>query len=712
MLKLTIIVPVYNCATLVEQCLNSIELIPEIEIIIIDDCSTDDSLRCIRNWIARQTFPNITLIANPTNLGAGATVNKGYDCAQGEYVMTLCDDDRLLVPISELISHLTGEDLVYYDLVTSVGKRHSGPTLPGSTKAYKRTIIGPTRRPNQNFGGDKVFYDQILAKNPTKKSTGLLLYYYNRPRQGSLMWQWESGLPETAHSTIDITIYTTAYNGYGKFLPQFTATVTAQTLPARGLVVLGPNHGATPADIANATNAGITILYNTETATMGAMHNMALETITTEWVLRIDIDDQLHPHATKEIQRKSQYDVVALQYTKITAPSAPAASAPSYLCIDTPLNWKRTHTPGYLAHKRCAQGHTIRHPDTDVPNFPLAFLFWQIGATQTHTDIPCALYIRRPDSHAAQTSKSQRAKYTEYIDAQAANAVRLRLGTGTGTSTPLLTVFTIMYNGYGRFLPQWCATMAAQTTPVCATIVLGRAHGATELEIATARTAPNVNIIIADTEDTMGTLLRIAARATTTSWALRVDADDILMPHAAAHIAQMAPKYDAIGLMYRKVTPRGQHIGPPAHSAIFPKLSDILKWRKKYELPGYLACRTHFYAQHPYEETEIPNYPFLFELAATATPVRWGQTSLVCVKCVKYPDSHGHTALASGTFAENYAVATQAKAQRIFEDSLPDTVPARVLRPTRFGSQYLSKGDTIDLPKEEFLLHLAAKEVA
>lgn len=190
-MKLSIIIPIYNTEQYILRCLNSIELRDDIELIIIDDSSSDNSVEIVESWLKEKQFPNVTFIKNIENTGVGLTVNKGYDIAKGEYVMTLCDDDYLLEPLSKMINELDGTDLVYYDLRINDGTvfhldNNTKTNWVGATKFYKKTIIGDTRRTEKRVFGDGDFYFEILKKEPTEKFTNIVFYHYDFPREDSL----------------------------------------------------------------------------------------------------------------------------------------------------------------------------------------------------------------------------------------------------------------------------------------------------------------------------------------------------------------------------------------------------------------------------------------------------------------------------------------------------------------------------------------------
>ena len=65
-----------------------------IELIIADDCSTDNSKKVIDNWLKKH--PNILFIPNVINLGNTKTFNNAVKHAKGDYFIDLAADDILL----------------------------------------------------------------------------------------------------------------------------------------------------------------------------------------------------------------------------------------------------------------------------------------------------------------------------------------------------------------------------------------------------------------------------------------------------------------------------------------------------------------------------------------------------------------------------------------------------------------------------------------
>lgn len=95
----TVIVPMYNHARYIEQCLDSVynEDYPNIELIIIDDGSKDLSFEIAKNW--RASHPgkfHRFHIEKQKNQGVCKTLNRLVSISEGEYIVLLASDDYLL----------------------------------------------------------------------------------------------------------------------------------------------------------------------------------------------------------------------------------------------------------------------------------------------------------------------------------------------------------------------------------------------------------------------------------------------------------------------------------------------------------------------------------------------------------------------------------------------------------------------------------------
>jgi glycosyltransferase involved in cell wall biosynthesis len=92
----TVICVCYNHARFIAEALDSVvnQTYPNIELIVIDDGSTDGSGRVIKKWMA--THPDATLIMNGKNLGYCKTFNKAFQISKGTFYVDLSADDVLM----------------------------------------------------------------------------------------------------------------------------------------------------------------------------------------------------------------------------------------------------------------------------------------------------------------------------------------------------------------------------------------------------------------------------------------------------------------------------------------------------------------------------------------------------------------------------------------------------------------------------------------
>ena len=93
--KVSVIIPVYNTEKFLRKCLDSVcnQTLQDIEIICINDCSTDGSLEILREYARKDN--RIKLIELLENCGAAKARNIGIDIAEGEYLGFIDSDDYI-----------------------------------------------------------------------------------------------------------------------------------------------------------------------------------------------------------------------------------------------------------------------------------------------------------------------------------------------------------------------------------------------------------------------------------------------------------------------------------------------------------------------------------------------------------------------------------------------------------------------------------------
>ncbi len=93
MIKVSVIMPVHNVEPYLRDCLDSIvgQTLKDIEIICVNDCSSDKSLDILKEYAANDT--RIIIMNNETKQGAAKSRNRGLNRASGEYLAILDSDD-------------------------------------------------------------------------------------------------------------------------------------------------------------------------------------------------------------------------------------------------------------------------------------------------------------------------------------------------------------------------------------------------------------------------------------------------------------------------------------------------------------------------------------------------------------------------------------------------------------------------------------------
>ena len=103
----SIIIPVFNAEDFLMQCINSIlnQQRDNIEIILVDDCSTDRTASICLDLENKHSF--IRLFTNDKNFGVGVSRNRGNKLAIGKYMIFVDSDDELFPnSLQELESHI------------------------------------------------------------------------------------------------------------------------------------------------------------------------------------------------------------------------------------------------------------------------------------------------------------------------------------------------------------------------------------------------------------------------------------------------------------------------------------------------------------------------------------------------------------------------------------------------------------------------------
>lgn len=165
MVKVSVIVPVYNAEKTIEKCLNSLikQTLDDYEIIVINDGSTDNTKNILDNFKDNEKIK----IVNKNNEGIGKTRNKGITLALGEYITFVDSDDY--VDEKMLESYYVFAKKNDLDLVTSTyNKVIRGKVIPFPSVKFK---IGNVKTSPQIINSieygpcAKLYRREMLIKN-------------------------------------------------------------------------------------------------------------------------------------------------------------------------------------------------------------------------------------------------------------------------------------------------------------------------------------------------------------------------------------------------------------------------------------------------------------------------------------------------------------------------------------------------------------------
>lgn len=173
--KVTVLMATFNAATVVESALRSLsnQDYQNIEIIVVDDCSTDDTAEVVRKYA--KTEPRLRFIQQETNEGPYRARNIGLTQGTGKYfTVNDCDDWSHPQKISTLVDAITGTDnvAVQGQLLRVSEKFGYKPKIRGyvhpdqSSFMFRRAeILSEVGGFDEHrFGADSEFAERIYAK--------------------------------------------------------------------------------------------------------------------------------------------------------------------------------------------------------------------------------------------------------------------------------------------------------------------------------------------------------------------------------------------------------------------------------------------------------------------------------------------------------------------------------------------------------------------
>ena len=156
---ISVIVPVYNVETYLEECLDSIQnqTYTNLEVLLVNDGSTDGSQAICERYC--QTDKRFRLM-NQTNQGQSVARNTGVAASKGEYIAFVDSDDIILANYLETLMQHMGEDV---DIVESKFTVNKNEFLAKNSKEIEILFEGNSEK------AVKAVPNHLLSVNPVTK---------------------------------------------------------------------------------------------------------------------------------------------------------------------------------------------------------------------------------------------------------------------------------------------------------------------------------------------------------------------------------------------------------------------------------------------------------------------------------------------------------------------------------------------------------------
>lgn len=239
-IKLSIIIPVYNVEKYIDECIRSAvnQTLKEIEVIIIDDGSTDNSIKIIKDYEAK--YSNIIVVSN-INEGVSVSRNIGLDRARGEYIFFLDSDDYIDLELGKDLYKLAKSqnlDMIHFDANVIYEEEFEAKNNPyDRSKIIKSTIYSgeefyQVAKKSNGYRAQVCTYmykTEFLKKNKLSFHQGILhedelfttkaiilanrilyipqKYFFRRMRKGSIMTSRKSTRNILGYYTVAEQLY-------------------------------------------------------------------------------------------------------------------------------------------------------------------------------------------------------------------------------------------------------------------------------------------------------------------------------------------------------------------------------------------------------------------------------------------------------------------------------------------------------------------------
>lgn len=177
MKKVSVIVPVYNTRQYLNRCMEALvnQTLEDIEIIAVNDGSTDDSLKILKNY--EKEYPDKVKVINKQNGGQATARNMGIRQCTGEYIGFADSDDYVDRTMYEKMYNMARQkdaDMVecHYHYIQEIGDKQMELATRGNIREYKNQkdmFIDPQVSP-----WNKLYKRDVLLKPGMEFPEGLI----------------------------------------------------------------------------------------------------------------------------------------------------------------------------------------------------------------------------------------------------------------------------------------------------------------------------------------------------------------------------------------------------------------------------------------------------------------------------------------------------------------------------------------------------------
>lgn len=195
-MKVSVVIPVFNKAAHVREAVESIlrGTWQDLELIAVDDRSTDDSLNVLRSI----TDPRLRVIALERNLGPAGAMNAGIEACRGEYIARL-DADDIAVP------ERLAMQVAFMDAHPHIGASSGHLTLIGDEKGTWRFPLTPEACRARILFSTPIVQGSCILRRSVIQEHGIR-YDADWPRVGEDWLLWSRLLKVTEMSNVDAVL--------------------------------------------------------------------------------------------------------------------------------------------------------------------------------------------------------------------------------------------------------------------------------------------------------------------------------------------------------------------------------------------------------------------------------------------------------------------------------------------------------------------------